>query len=351
MLAAGLVALDKATEPGRTLRVPYPAQLQRAFDRLSLMCLTAGTAPPESVVELFDWCARPFQEWPHRLRADGAEDWIRLLYDGRPTPECVEWYVAGDVEAEFREQSLIFEAMDICREHDRADVYTAFRELLVTKPVLTDLELAMEQSRPDLTLVAHLLQRAYRDPQPEAVRQGEVLVCASCGCLLLPEGKGNLRCTQTDCTKRTTVGRRLAVDDGVRALGRDMLIWVCAPGRAEIRIRDRIASKGQGLSVEMWPDFDASDLEITFEDQSVWAADVKTWANPAELAKRLHRRPFRAPDHAAQAFVVVGKHQLAARPNYMDSLVNHNPALGRGPVRAITERMFIEKVIRRAGGH
>jgi hypothetical protein len=91
------------------------------------------------------------------LAGDEADDAMCLIIGGQPRRECLEWAIAsGDVEGvpEFREQRVVYEALDVCRANDRPDVYVAFRELLISKPAMSELDLATELSRAGLSLVA-----------------------------------------------------------------------------------------------------------------------------------------------------------------------------------------------------
>lgn len=159
---------------------------------------------------------------------------------------------------------------------------------------------------------------------------------------------GGLQCAESDCTKATLPGRTFPAAEGVRWAGREIRTWICAPGRAELRIRDRLAA--DGVDAGLWPDFDGADLEVTFPDGRRWWADVKTWASPVQLALRLKRRPFLPGDDVERAFIVVGKDQVAGRREYMQTLRNRNPALKSGPVRAVTESAFVSMVLRRQKG-
>jgi hypothetical protein len=256
LLASGLVDLADRVGTGRPVRLPYPVSLQRALDRLSVMSLAVGKNPPQSVADLLRWCSKPLSEWELRLAGDGGDNSVRLLVGGQPSRDCQELVVAAsDVEAEVREQRIILEALDVCRAHERPDAYVAFRELLVAKPAMSELELATELARPELTLVVPQLQRAYASAPPEALAVGAAEVCAHCGNLLLPGLFGRSECAETDCTEATQVLRTLDADEGVRWVGREIRTWVCAPGRAELRIRDRLARSG--VTVELWPDLTA----------------------------------------------------------------------------------------------
>ena len=329
--------------------MPYPVSLQRALDRLSVMCIAGGSQPPKSVADLLRWCQRPLGQWKAPLAVDEADDATCLIVGGQPSRECLEWAIAAsDVEGEFRERRVVYEALDVCRANDRPDVYVAFRELLISRPAMSELDLATELARPGLSLVASQVQQAYEPAPPEALASGQAVACGHCGNLLLPSFQGELQCAEPDCTKATLPGRTFPAVEGVRWTGREIRTWICAPGRAELRIRDRLAA--DGVKAGLWPDFDGADLEITFPDGKRWWADVKTWASPVQLALRLKRRPFLPADGIEKAFIVVGKDQVAGRREYMQTLRNRHPELKSGPVRAIAESAFVSAVLRRQRG-
>ena len=349
LIASGVVELADHIASGEPVRLPYPVSLQRALDRLSVMCIAAGDRPPRSVADLLRWCQRPLGEWAAPLAVDEADDATCLIVGGQPSRECLEWAIAAsDVEGEFRERRVVYEALDVCRANNRPDVYVAFRKLLISKPAMSELDLATELARPGLSLVASQVQQAYEPAPPEAIARGQAVACGRCGNLLLPGFREELQCAESDCTKATVPGRMFPAAEGVRWAGREIRTWICAPGRAELRIRDRLAAGG--VAAGLWPDFDGADLEITFPDGKRWWADVKTWASPVQLALRLKQRPFLPANDVERAFIVVGKDQVAGRREYMQTLRNRNPQLKSGPVRAVTENVFVSMVLRRQKG-
>jgi hypothetical protein len=247
LLASGVVDLADHIASREPVRLPYPVSLQRALDRLSVMCIAGGKQPPRSVADLLRWCQRPLGEWPAPLAVDGADDPTCLIVGGQPSRECLEWAIAAsDVEGEFRERRVVYEALDVCRANARPDVYVAFRELLISKPAMSELDLATELARPGLSLVASQVQQAYEPAPPEALASGQAVACGRCGNLLLPGLQGELQCAEPDCTKATRPGRTFPAAEGVRWAGREIRTWICAPGRAELRIRDRLAAERAG---------------------------------------------------------------------------------------------------------
>jgi hypothetical protein len=347
LLVSGLSDLAERCAEGDPIRLPYPASLQRALDRLVARCLVEKQEPPQSMVDLIRWCSRPVGQWPLRLNVDGLDPGIRFLAGGYPSRECDEWDVsAADVEGEFRQNKLIYEVLDICRGSAREDVYVAFRKLLIDKPAMTEQERALELGRPEFVLVSHQVQRAYQPAPPEALIGGVALVCRGCGNLLLPAEDGKRACVEPDCTEPAETATVVPADAGVLWVGREIRVWVCAPGRPELRMWRRLEDKG--LNVDLWPGFDAADLRIRFSPTDVWYADVKTWSSPAGLARRLRRKPFLPPDDASGAFIVIGREQTAGRRGYLNELVNRTPALSGSSrkLTAIGERDFISAALR-----
>src|SRR5947209_1777364 len=101
LIASGVLQLADRARDGRPLRLPYPAPLQRGFDKLTVLCRRAGAEPPASVVDLLRWCQRPLSQWSLPLDEDiiGISD--RLLDGAWPTRICEEWGVeSSDVEGE-----------------------------------------------------------------------------------------------------------------------------------------------------------------------------------------------------------------------------------------------------------
>ena len=161
---------------------------------MSVMCIASGKQPPRSVADLLRWCQLPLGKWEMPLAGDEADDATCLIVGGQPSRECLEWAIAAsDTEGEFREQRVVYEALDECRANDRPDVYVAFRELLISKPAMSELDLATELSRADLSLVASQIQQAYEPAPPEALAGGQAVACGRCGNLLLPGYRGELQ--------------------------------------------------------------------------------------------------------------------------------------------------------------
>ena len=85
-----------------------------------------------------------------------------------PTQACLEWAMpVADAASELFENSIIEDAIAACRAARSPRSYTAFRRLLITRPVLTATELAALAAEIDLMPVFEVIRRSY-EPAPAA---------------------------------------------------------------------------------------------------------------------------------------------------------------------------------------
>jgi hypothetical protein len=76
------------------------------------------------------------------------------------------------------------------------------------------------------------------------------------------------------------------------------------------------------LEVALWPGYDSYDLRITFADGTVWAVDVKDWAAPHLLAKRLEPLPRDGSLDYDRAFYAIPDARMRETPDYLTRLQN-----------------------------
>jgi hypothetical protein len=100
---------------------------------------------------------------------------------------------------------------------------------------------------------------------------------------------------------------------------RPLRVFITGPGLAETELEAALRGKGgkrsaPEIGIEMWPEFDAYDLRLTFADGTAWAVDVKDWASPSLLGVRT--RAFAdAPAHD-RALIVIPAYRLRRREDY-----------------------------------
>lgn len=344
LLASGFVELSQRLDRQGAFPVPYPPALQRGLDRLTAMGVVVDAKVlPRSVMDLAAWAHRPFAQWPFRPDVEGLNDDESLLVDGKPSKACLEWaVVSGDVEGEIRERLLIHGVLDVCKANDDPAAYVRFRRQLVEKPAMSERDLLVTMAQPGFAVLAQHLRGAYRPAPAEALVEGEAVVCGGCGHLWTVQIDGVRRCGEWDCPAPATIRKRLPASEGVVWLSRELRMFVSGPGRAELRIAE--ALERAGVTVRLWPNFDACDV---LPVEVPWAADVKSWTNPVRLAWRLNERPFVVPPGAERGFIVIAKEQTTGRSEYLRTLRSHCGWLkGQSRVEAVSEKTFIERVLR-----
>lgn len=333
--------------------LPYPPEAQRALDRTVLRCLLRGAEPPRSLPDLLAWCRdRPVADWPLQLPDDAVapDHYLIDTHSGRPTELCHEWALnARDSAVRDHVRQVIHSAMQLCRQANAPESYTAFRRLLVEQPVLTEHGLFRAATDLFLEPVRDLVDQIY-EPVPDSyLRGGHYMPCHRCLTLLTPLAGNGWWCERDHCRRQglPVPAAALAVQESgpVYQLDRPLRQFVTGPGRAELDLEARV--RQLGLPVEMWPGYDAYDLRITFPDDHVWAIDVKDWANPALLGREA--APVRPDPPYHEAFWVVPRHRVDARPGYLRAYVRNRPAAAKN-LPLVTDDQLLHDARRRLHG-
>ncbi len=341
LVATAMVQLSQQRGPGKTI---YPDAVQKALNQVVLLALERGALPPQSVADLVRWAQRPLGEWPLDLPADLATDDTVLVDPDTvaPTQRCLEWLVdAGDTLAELVENKVMLGALAKTQSAHAPNSYSEFRKLLITQPVLSRSEfLSVATTNIELELLDEQIRYSYR-PAPSSLRRnGTYRLCGRCRGLLVPVGKDGFRCELDRC-RREGVVLGDAVDPGrhqlVYQLLRPLRVFVTGPGLAETDLQRDLETLG--LAVEMWPEYDAYDLRVTFANGSVWAIDVKDYANPALLARRAGPLPKRPFYH--RAFLVIPQYRFDERPDYRTVFHHHVDPEVREHIELVTDTEIV----------
>ncbi|MDI3420609.1 pPIWI_RE_Y domain-containing protein [Streptomyces luteolus] len=335
--------------------LPYPAAAQRALDALVLQCLRNGARPPAGVPEMVHWARlRPLGSWPLDQLPVGLFDGGDRLIDRdscRPSQLCHELAVHGHGDSTGRQYDrlVIEEAFRACRDASSPESYTAFRRLLVERPVLTAWDWTDVSTDLFLDPVRHVIEEIYAPVPPHFRRGGTYLCCHRCLVLLHPVGSTAWWCERDQCRSQGGAphGRDLdavAVGD-LRQLRAPLRQFVTGPGRAEVALEGEL--RALGLHVEMWPGFDAYDLRVTFPDGHVWAVDMKDWAQPAFLGRSAAPVPRRPPYD--EACWVVPAFRVRARRDYLEVYARER-AERAGGLRLLTDERLIRAARMRLAG-
>ncbi|MFD4407549.1 hypothetical protein ACFWPH_32770 [Nocardia sp. NPDC058499] len=351
LVATAMVQLSQQRGPSKTI---YPDVVQKALNQVVLLALERGDSPPQSVADLVRWAQRPLGEWPLDLPADLAAD-DTVLVDPEtvtPTQRCLEWLIdAGDTLGELVENKVMLGALAKTQSAQAPDAYTEFRNLLITKPVLTQAEfLSITTINVELELLGEQIKYSYR-PAPSSLRRhGTYHRCGRCNGLLVPVGNEGFRCELDRC-RRDGVVVGDAIDPGrhqlVYQLLRPLRVFVTGPGLAETDLQTDLESLG--LTVKMWPEFDNYDLQVIFGNGTVWAIDVKDYANPALLARRA--TPLRKQPHYDRAFLVIPQYRFDDRPDYRTVFHHHVDPKVRDQLELVTDTEVVAAAKKQLGTH
>ncbi len=326
LVASGIVALANGYGASTALALPYPPALQRGLDRLVVACLRRGLAPPQSVPDLLTWCQCPLRDWQLAVPPDAIRAEDRLLDGEIPTDVCMNWACASaDVEAELSEQRLLSSVFDVCTALNSPAAYTALRQLWIEHPVMTTFDLHLRCMEPLLDPLQEQIHAAYEPAPVVHARSGEFVCCARCGNLLLRTAAGGFVCEDERCRRAGSpaLGQALSVRDQVLWLKRGLRRFVAAPSRSELHLANEL--RQLNLVIELWPAFDRYDLRVTFPHGDVWAIDVKDWANPFLLAKRV--KPIPLDPSWTRAFFVFPDDRRRQRPDYLRAFTHFCPLL------------------------
>lgn len=327
LIASGLVDLQlKYERSGEPPRATYSKNLQRGFDRLVALCLLNGKTPPQSIPDLLRLCERTFAEWPFPQLPDDIHPRDALLSDYQPTYFCEDYARSErDIEAALSEERYMQKVFVACADLP-ADTYTALRSLLVTEPVLSERELIGHFTRAPLRAIADLVKEAYEEAPGYLAYKGTYLCCPECGNLLFHSREKGLLCRDESCgierVRDERQARKISAkgDEGVYRLKHSLRRYVAAPGRVELKLKDKlekIGCNGSNIKVDLWPNVDAYDLRLTFPNREVWALDVKDWASPYRLAAEV--KPFRTDPPWDRAFFVFPDRYKVTRRNYAEA--------------------------------
>ncbi len=348
LVASALFRVAELADRGQRLSVPYPAPLQRALDRLACTFLIRGHVPPQSVADLFQLCRRPLVDWPLTLPEGAVGDDDTLLLGDQITNLCDEWAEKDvlDVEGELFEQSLIQAVRKLCRNLDRQDSYVAFRRMLIESPVISEFDLKTACFDPHLSPLREHLNTCYQRVPLSHGDDGQYRCCINCNGLLLRSNGDLFVCENEACrvSGEFVTGNRIAADDGVLWLRRELRRFITKPGLAELRLFKRLAEIPK-LDVELWPGFDSYDTLVRFADGEVWAIDVKDQRNPFLLASQA-RIPADNP-HWDKAFFVFPDARRRERSDYLRAFRHYSEVVS-GMVDACFESDIVKRIEKQA---
>lgn len=356
LIATGIIKRANGIELGQEANGDYEIPLQLGLDRLNVLRYTQDLPLIKSVPDLLAWCCKPLREWlpgfPAMLNPDDY-----LLSGPFPTELCQDLAcVASDVEAELSERHFIEQVFNICQGASDPQAYTDFRRLLIEKPVMTALELLQCcQLKPSLEILRDLLPQAYESAPLDFMVKGNFHCCPICGNLQQPNfEQTRFSCENGRCRRLAPKGgkeRIIPAQEQVYWLKRGQRNFIAYPGLAELRLEKHLI--GLGIEVEMWPEFDSYDLRVKLPRKTL-AVDVKDWANPFLLARKVQEKGFPASPAWDEAYFIFPKERKQEQPDYVRAFTNTcNNSNGRviigHKIKAAFEDGFVKMVQKELG--
>lgn len=343
LLANGLLQIYDQSVRGTGLSSPYPKSLQQGMHKLAAHQIAVGLPPITGIQDLLTLVERPLDMWQLNFDQEIISPGDQLMERGIPTQFCLDWIHEQGPEA-LEEETLLHEVIAICKEAERPDTYTAFRNFLICRPVLTTLELQQAKQDNFLRPVRDLLLKAYMPAPLSAAYDSIYRCCGRCGGLLLRAEGNHFECENERCwSSQLDIRRALSIDEGVLWLENGLRRYVARPGLAEIELRDKLESLG--LTVDMWPNYDAYDLRVQVKG-AFWAVDVKDWSNPFKLAQSVG--PIRRIPDWDFAYYVFPDDRKHKRPDYLRAFLNR---WGKPPAtKAMMMSNFVREVERALRG-
>lgn len=347
-ISAGLIRVSQQQKG----LYPYPQDLQLGYDRVVLAFLLAAKPEqaPASLSEFYEnWCEKTFEEWGVEVDDEIDTD-ETLLFLGEPTELAIELAEAFGGSVLSQEQSKIASALlQRCQSHPQgAQIYTKFRRFIIEHPILSERELIDAKGLFGLGVgLSDLLEECYELAPRCYELDGNFYACPYCHAMTSVYGGhaiANPSCNRCPAGRR--LKKKVKLPDNILKLKRGIERFWFYPGRAEIRLYRKLAELG--LEVELYPSCDRYDLRIRFSDGEVWALDLKDYANPYLLAKRLGDEPIPSDPPWNVGYIVIPAERKRERPAYLKEIKSRWRA---GNVRPIFDDAVFALAKKKAEGN
>lgn len=272
--------------------------LRKGWETLSCLMYEHRVKPPSTIPELVMWCKKPLEYslgvTPNftqlGLRGPLLEDDGYLTDLGRELAEKLEG--ASDVLLE-QDDEYFRAVFQFARENKLSKDYAEARNFTIRNPVLDDpLDIS---SRLDWHEGIRSRLLACYEPFDSGNKQREgskvfYYTCPRCGWPL------HWKSDEAQCYKdgpcRAWEGElaenavRMPYADHIWRTREGVQRYVVGAEVELIRLAD-LLKRERGLTIALFPNLDAYDMQITFPDNKSWAIDLKNYKSATQLAKSL----------------------------------------------------------------
>ena len=313
--------------------LPHRGQFQPGFTRedframalTSRALLAAGQLDVAAEIhELLCHCCIPLRDWCGPATPEGYEEAVLIDADLLvPTEDCVA-LAAGHSTVPAAIEEEIFAAFMAAiaddkgfRSDDRNRIYSAVREMVVRRPVITAEEITVKlRELGAQSLIGVLSNQIYQPIDPTDTQTGEITLCGNCGSKLRRSRSTSWQCPIRECRMKNPhrAGLKLKWQPGLMEVAQALQRYWVGPGLDELEIYDAaIAASMQG--VELYPNCDACDVFLP-PDIGI---DVKCRQVPKLLAHSLNQNigGLKLYKHKV---VAISDHLLKANPKYLEQL-------------------------------
>lgn len=348
-IARMLVELDEIPDPA-AFKHPYPLLAQRTLNEVVLRCLLDEAKPPNSLPGMVKWChERSLPQWP-LATPEGLFDEESFLLDGEAgvlTELCYELALVSASSDPLRKAVAVVDeaALAARMQRDQAS-YKNLRRLLAQRPVLDNAGLTEAWCSSGLGQLDTMIPKLYHQVPIRFYDRGVCRSCPGCGHLMMPL-ETDWWCERRECRIRDAgvTGRVWAAPHGeLSQLDRWHRQFVGAPGRVTLALFERLSAMGLSPDdgeVELWPDFGACDLKISFPDGQTWGLRVVDWENPALLGHATGSLSGSVLPVDAAVWVVPD-HRVMGNPGYRDSFADFAGGAARGALLRTCDQVLSE---------
>lgn len=362
LLAQGILRQYNTVLTGREIvrqDERLPSELHSAMCKLGRLYLEEGKCDNAACVhDVLDRSRYSLEDekWNLEIFRKSEFDFsnVKLIdFDLRvPTPDCAEIAnISGsfgeDNVIEHRLYSRLKEATERLGQRKQHHAYTALREIIVRRSLISERELLDYLVDQNLTSLQETV-REFFDYVPEAwLIHGYALRCAHCGTLMRPHAdrisypKGYY-CPIRQCNSKypPQIGERLNAKDGRLLVAKpQILAYWTAPAIDELAIFDE--AKTYGLDAQLYPKSDQCDISI---NDSTIGIDAKSYRSPVLLALKLNRS-IGGLIHYSQRIIAITDELIEDYPGYIstvNSLLNQKSdakSLKIMPVSSVIENI------------
>jgi hypothetical protein len=258
--------------------------------------LQGDNTAPENVPEFFRRAGEPVVGWGPAAEIHNLSEDVTLIEDGSVSDFAHQWRVTGvDVEKQVQEK-VLQDVLEYCRGHQLDEQYRAFRELVITRPVMPYREFRALLSKDLLRPLREFLLQVYVDLTDLAAGDSYHF-CPRCRYVRRQRPDGSYCCRSQVC-ERLASEKHLVPPPGLareeaetyKAITPGVHRYGTIPGLWEIYLSEELSKIG--ARVTLWPEIDEYDLLVEFGRKIRWAIDVKDWSClDEERLKKVRCRP------------------------------------------------------------